>query len=108
MVVSGGGAPEAVIGVPSIEFAHLHGTWLCAATVVDETPGEQAGIKSATLLVKGALAYGWLKGETGVHRLVRISPFDAAVRPGPLGGPPLAVSAGTALTQEWFGQLCVH
>jgi peptide chain release factor 2 len=45
--------------------------------LVEETPGEQAGVKSATLLVKGTNAYGWLKTEAGVHRLVRISPFDS-------------------------------
>ncbi len=45
-----------------------------------ESEGEQAGIKSATLLVKGENAYGWLKTETGVHRLVRISPFDSNAR----------------------------
>ena len=50
------------------------------ARVVDEMPGEEAGIKSATLEVRGRNAYGILKGETGVHRLVRISPFDAAHR----------------------------
>lgn len=48
--------------------------------VVDLLPGEEAGIKSATLTVAGEYAYGYLKGETGVHRLVRISPFDAARR----------------------------
>jgi peptide chain release factor 2 len=48
--------------------------------LIDETPGEEAGIKSATLLVKGHNAYGWMKTESGVHRLVRISPFDSNAR----------------------------
>ncbi|GGF65566.1 peptide chain release factor 2 [Azorhizobium oxalatiphilum] len=48
--------------------------------LVDESDGETAGIKSATLLVKGHNAYGWLKTEFGVHRLVRISPFDSNAR----------------------------
>ncbi|MFG1298794.1 peptide chain release factor 2 [Xanthobacter sp. V3C-3] len=48
--------------------------------LVDESQGEQAGLKSATVLVKGHNAYGWLKTEAGVHRLVRISPFDSNAR----------------------------
>lgn len=47
---------------------------------LDLLPGDEAGIKSATLLIKGRNAYGYLKAERGVHRLVRISPFDAAKR----------------------------
>jgi peptide chain release factor 2 len=50
------------------------------AEVVDLLPGEEAGIKSATIEVSGDYAYGLLRGETGVHRLVRISPFDASRR----------------------------
>ena len=48
--------------------------------VVDEHAGEQAGIKSATLLIKGENAYGYAKTESGVHRLVRISPYDSNAR----------------------------
>ena len=55
-------------------WAQQHGM---SVELIEETSGEQAGIKSATLQVKGANAYGWLKTEAGVHRLVRISPFDA-------------------------------
>jgi len=49
-------------------------------TLTEESAGEQAGLKSATVQVTGPNAYGWLKTESGVHRLVRISPFDAAAR----------------------------
>lgn len=48
--------------------------------IMDLLPGDEAGVKSATLLIKGKNAYGYLKAERGVHRLVRISPFDSASR----------------------------
>src|SRR5499427_7495043 len=47
---------------------------------LEETAGEEAGIKSATVQIKGRNAFGWLKSEDGVHRLVRISPFDSNAR----------------------------
>ena len=58
-------------------WAERHGYKL---QLIEESEGEGAGLKSATLLVKGENAYGWLKSEAGVHRLVRISPFDANAR----------------------------
>ncbi len=48
--------------------------------IYDLQPGEEAGVKSATILVKGPYAFGYLKAEVGIHRLVRISPFDAGGR----------------------------
>jgi peptide chain release factor 2 len=48
--------------------------------LIEETDGDEAGIKSATIIVKGHNAHGWLKTESGVHRLVRISPFDSNAR----------------------------
>ncbi|MFN2465847.1 MAG: peptide chain release factor 2 [Candidatus Dormibacteria bacterium] len=48
--------------------------------IVEVTPGEEAGIKGATMVVTGERAYGWLKSERGIHRLVRLSPFDSAHR----------------------------
>ena len=48
--------------------------------IIDEQKGEEAGIKSITLKISGDYAYGYLKKEDGVHRLVRISPFDAGAR----------------------------
>ncbi len=58
-------------------WAERHG---CKVETIDYHSGEQAGIKSATILVKGEDAYGYLKTESGVHRLVRISPYDANAR----------------------------
>ena len=58
-------------------WAEQHGYKL---QLLDESEGEQAGIKGATLQISGPNAYGWLKTESGVHRLVRISPFDANAR----------------------------
>ena len=60
-----------------MRWAERHGYKL---QLIEESEGEGAGIKSATLLIKGPNAYGWLKTEAGVHRLVRISPFDANAR----------------------------
>jgi peptide chain release factor 2 len=48
--------------------------------IIEESEGEQAGIKSVTIQMTGPAAYGWMKTEAGVHRLVRISPFDSAAR----------------------------
>jgi peptide chain release factor 2 len=58
-------------------WAEQHGN---KVEFLEETQGEEAGIKSATIQVKGRNAYGWLKTEGGVHRLVRISPFDSNAR----------------------------
>lgn len=58
-------------------YAEMHG-YRCE--VLDMTEGEGAGIKSCTLLISGEYAYGYLKSESGVHRLVRISPFDSNAR----------------------------
>jgi peptide chain release factor 2 len=60
-----------------MRWAESHGYKL---QLIEESEGEAAGIKSVTLLVKGENAYGWLKTEAGVHRLVRISPFDSNAR----------------------------
>lgn len=58
-------------------WAEQHGY---KVSLIDESPGEEAGLKSATIEISGPNAYGWLKTESGVHRLVRISPFDSNAR----------------------------
>lgn len=58
-------------------WAESHGY---KVSVLNETAGDEAGLKSATLKIEGEFAYGWLKSERGVHRLVRISPFDSNAR----------------------------
>ncbi len=81
-VNSGAGGTEAqdwaeMLARMYTRWAERHG---CKVQLLEQSEGEQAGIKSATLQVSGPNAYGWLKTEAGVHRLVRISPFDAAAR----------------------------
>ncbi|MEJ2031021.1 MAG: peptide chain release factor 2 [Maritimibacter sp.] len=60
-----------------VRWAEAHGY---KVEMQAETPGEEAGIKSVTYKISGHNAYGWLKSESGVHRLVRISPYDSAAR----------------------------
>jgi peptide chain release factor 2 len=60
-----------------LRWAERHGF---ATSILDLQPGDEAGLKDATVEITGEYAYGYLKGESGVHRLVRISPFDAAQR----------------------------
>ena len=60
-----------------LRWAEQHG---CKTEWLEESGGEEAGLKSATVQIKGTNAYGWLKTEAGVHRLVRISPFDSQAR----------------------------
>jgi peptide chain release factor 2 len=79
---SGAGGTEscdwaAMLARMYVRWAEEHGY---KVELISESPGEEAGIKSATYQVRGPNAYGWLKTESGVHRLVRISPFDSAAR----------------------------
>jgi peptide chain release factor 2 len=81
-VQAGGGGTEACDWAQMLvrmytRWAERHGY---AVELIDELRNEEAGIRSATLHVQGEYAYGYLQGETGVHRLVRISPFDANKR----------------------------
>ena len=81
-VNSGAGGTEAQDWAEML--ARMYTRWAerhdCKVQLLEQSEGEQAGIKSATLQVSGPNAYGWLKTEAGVHRLVRISPFDSAAR----------------------------
>jgi len=65
-------------------LARMYGRWAEAegykVGILEESDGEEAGIKSCTMRIEGHNAYGWLKTESGVHRLVRISPFDSSAR----------------------------
>ncbi len=81
-ISAGAGGTEATDWAEMLERMYLR--WCerhrFKADVIDWQPGEQAGIKSATIQVTGRFAYGWLRVERGVHRLVRISPYDAQNR----------------------------
>ena len=75
-------------GTESQDWAHMlrrmYSKWIekkkCKFEIISEHRGDEAGIKSSTLKVTGPYMYGWLKSESGVHRLVRISPFDSGAR----------------------------
>src|SRR5947208_194487 len=81
-IQAGGGGTEACDWAQMLlrmytRWAERHGY---TAELIDELRNEEAGIRSATLHIQGDYAYGYLQGETGVHRLVRISPFDSNAR----------------------------
>jgi peptide chain release factor 2 len=81
-VHSGAGGTESCDWARMLE--RMYGRWAerrkFSVELIEETPGDEAGIKSATLLIKGHNAHGWMKTESGVHRLVRISPYDSNAR----------------------------
>jgi len=79
---SGAGGTEscdwaAMLARMYVRWAEKHGY---TVELISESPGEEAGIKSAAYKISGPNAYGWLKSESGVHRLVRISPYDSSAR----------------------------
>ena len=75
-------------------YAERHGF---SVETADLLPGDEAGVKSATLFIKGHNAYGFLKSEKGVHRLVRISPFDSGLAVIPLSVPVILCQSWTIL-----------
>ncbi len=82
VIHSGAGGTEAADWAEML--MRMYGRWIerqgFTSEMMDLQPGDEAGIKGATIEVKGSYAYGYLKAEAGVHRLVRISPFDANKR----------------------------
>ena len=78
-----------------VRWAEAHGY---AVDWIEESAGEEAGIKSATVRFSGTNAYGWLKTESGVHRLVRISPFDSSGRRRPWRRPDCGAGSGRSGT----------
>ena len=81
-VHGGAGGPESCDWAQMLlrmytRWAEQHGM---KVSITDTLPGEEAGIKNASMIIEGPYAYGYLKGENGVHRLVRVSPFDANAR----------------------------
>lgn len=81
-VHSGSGGTEACDWAEMLlrMYSRWAGQHNCKVEYVEETAGDVAGIKSATIKISGLNSYGWLKSESGVHRLVRISPFDSNAR----------------------------
>src|SRR5579871_1734214 len=79
---AGNGGTDAQDWVEVLQRAYMRWAESHGYTVelLDETPGEEAGIKSTTFSIDGPYAYGYLRGEAGAHRLIRLSPFDAAHR----------------------------
>ena len=74
------GTGRGVVYTAKVEMDEIHNLWGFTIKELDYLEGEEAGIKSVTALISGEYAYGYLKGEMGVHRLVRISPFDSGGR----------------------------